>query len=201
MKQRAASLAKTCGGCSACCVALTIDTPELRKESQVPCPHLTPKGCGIYQTRFKICREFHCGWLLFPELDEDWRPDRSGVLILQVAQASLPKAYQPAGHGVQLLVTGGEAAVTGPGVAEYVVDLVSRGVGVYLTATTPRSLLNEYLQPFAAAGDISGARRTLMLLYRLLTAMQGQKGLLQMLPYFYRLQLEKWRLAAKKYNK
>lgn len=188
---------KRCGECTACCVELKIDTPELRKEGQVPCPHLTGGGCGIYQTRFKICREFLCGWLLFPELDENWRPDRSGVLILQVAQASLPKAYQPAGHGVQLLVTGGEAAVTRPGFAEYVMDLVSRGVGVYMTATTPRSLLNEYLQPFAAAGDISGARRTLIHLYRLLMAAKGRKGLFRMLPHFYRLQLEKLRLAAK----
>ncbi len=188
---------KRCGECTACCVELKIDTPELRKEGQVPCPHLAGGGCGIYQTRFKICREFLCGWLLFPELDEHWRPDRSGVLILQVAQASLPKAYQPAGHGVQLLVTGGEAAVTRPGFAEYVVDLVSRGVGVYMTATTPRSLLNEYLQPFAAAGDISGARRMLIHLYRLLMAAQGRKGLLRMLPHFYRLQLEKLRLATK----
>ena len=34
-------------------------------------------------TRPKICREFLCGWLLFPELGDDWRPDRSGVIILQ----------------------------------------------------------------------------------------------------------------------
>jgi hypothetical protein len=50
-----------------------------------------------------------------------------------------------------------------------------------MTATTPRSLGNEYLQPFAAAGDMSGARQTLL--------------------YLYRLHLEKWRLVAEKYNK
>jgi len=133
----------------------------------------------------------------FPELDADWRPDRSGILILRVAQASLPKAYQPAGNGVQLLVTGGEAAVTRPGFAEYVVDLLSRGVGMYMTTTTPRSLLNEYLQPFAAARDAVGARRTLIHLYRLLTVARGRKGLLWMLSHFYRLHLEKWRLVAK----
>jgi hypothetical protein len=192
---------KRCGECTACCVALRVDTPEFKKEGGLACQHLTAKGCGIYQTRFKICREFLCGWLLFPELDEGWRPDRSGILILQVAQASLPKAYQPAGNGVQLLVTGGEAAVIRPGFAEYVVDLVSRGVGVYMTATTPRSLLNEYLQPFAAAGDLSGARQTLLYLYRLLAVARGRKGFFWMLPHFYRLHLEKWRLVAKKYNK
>jgi hypothetical protein len=147
MKQVSAPTSKSCGECNLCCIELPIETPELRKKAQMPCSHLTSKGCGIYTTRFPICRQFLCGWMLFPELDADWRPDRSGVMILQVPQVSIPKIYQPAGHGVQLLITGGEAAVTRPGFAEYIVDQVSRGVAVYMTATTPRALLNEYLQP------------------------------------------------------
>ncbi len=194
MKQRAAS--KSCGECNLCCIELPIETPELRKKAQTPCTHLTGKGCGIYTTRFPICRQFLCGWMLFPELEADWRPDRSGILILQVAQASLPKIYQPAGHGVQLLITGGEAAVTRPGVAEYVVDLVSRGVAVYMTATTPRALINEYLQP--GGGNLPAARGVILHLYRLLMATRDGKGFLRLLPYFYRLHVEKQRAMLKK---
>ncbi|MEO8895385.1 MAG: hypothetical protein ABI450_05840 [Rhizomicrobium sp.] len=197
MKQRSPP-SKSCGECNLCCTELPIETPELRKKAQTPCSHLTAKGCGIYETRFPICRQFLCGWMLFPELDADWRPDRSGILILQVAQASIPKIYQPAGHGVQLLITGGEAAVTRPGFAEYVLDQVSRGVAVYMTATTPRALLNEYLQPLAAPENLPAARRIILHLYRLLMAAKAGKGFLGMLPYFYRLHVEKQRAALKK---
>jgi hypothetical protein len=195
MKQVSAPTSKSCGECNLCCIELPIETPELRKKAQMPCSHLTSKGCGIYTTRFPICRQFLCGWMLFPELDADWRPDRSGVMILQVPQVSIPKIYQPAGHGVQLLITGGEAAVTRPGFAEYIVDQVSRGVAVYMTATTPRALLNEYLQPIG--GNLPAARRIILLLYRLLMAARAKKGFLRMLPHFYRLHVEKQRAALK----
>lgn len=199
MKQRSpAPPSKSCGECNLCCIELPIETPELRKKAQIPCSHLTAKGCGIYETRFPICRQFLCGWRLFPELDADWRPDRSGVLILQVPQISIPKIYQPAGHGVQLLITGGEAAVTRPGFAEYVLDQVSRGVAVYMTATTPRALLNEYLQSLAAPENLPAARRIILHLYRLLMAAKAGKGFLGMLPYFYRLHVEKQRAARAK---
>jgi hypothetical protein len=195
MKQVSAPTSKSCGECNLCCIVLPIETPELRKKAQTPCSHLTSKGCGIYTTRFPICRQFLCGWMLFPELDADWRPDRSGVMILQVPQVSIPKIYQPAGHGVQLLITGGEAAVTRPGFAEYIVDQVSRGVAVYMTATTPRALLNEYLQPIG--GNLPATRRIILLLYRLLMAARAKKGFLRMLPHFYRLHVEKQRAALK----
>lgn len=199
MKRRSpAPPSRSCGECNLCCIELPIETPELRKQAQTPCSHLTAKGCGIYETRFPICRQFLCGWRLFPELGDDWRPDLSGILILQVPQVSIPKIYQPAGHGVQLLVTGGEAAVTRPGFAEYILEQVSRGVAVYMTATTPRALLNEYLQPLVATGNLPAARGIILHLYRLLMAARAGKGFLGMLPYFYRLHVEKQRAALKK---
>lgn len=199
MKKRPADPpSKSCGACVLCCIELPIRTPELRKEAQTPCSHLTEKGCGIYTTRFPICRQFLCGWRLFPELGEDWRPDLSGILILQVPQVSIPKAYQPAGHGIQFLVTGGEAAVTRPGFAEYILEQVSKGVAVYMTATTPRALLNEYLQPLVAARNLPATRRIILHLYRLLMAARAGKSFLGLLPYFYRLHVEKQRAAAQK---
>jgi hypothetical protein len=196
-----APTAKRCGACNACCVELTIDTPEFKKDGLVPCPHLTTQGCGIYATRFKVCRDFLCGWHLTPALDNDWRPDLSGVLILHVAQASLPAAYRPAGNGVQFLITGGEAAIARPGFAEYVADLVSREVGVYLTVTAPHALVNEHLQPVAAAGDVAAMVRTLTYLYRLVVAARDNKSILRTLPHLYRLNVEKRRALAKIHNK
>jgi hypothetical protein len=197
MKRSADPSSKSCGACNLCCIELPINTPELRKKAQTPCSHLTEKGCGIYATRFPICRQFLCGWRLFPELGEEWRPDLSGIMIVQVAQKDLPETYRAAGHGMQFLVLGGEAAVTRPGVAEYVADQVSRGVAVYLTADTPRALVNEYL-PAAAANDLPAVRRIILHLYRLLMAARAKKNVLAMLPLFYRLHVEKQRAAVKK---
>lgn len=197
MKRSADPSSKSCGACNLCCIELPINTPELQKKAQTPCSHLTEKGCGIYATRFPICRQFLCGWRLFPELGEEWRPDLSGIMIVQVAQKDLPEIYRAAGHGMQFLVLGGEAAVTRPGVAEYVADQVSRGVAVYLTADTPRALLNEYL-PAAAANDLPAVRRIILHLYRLLMAARAKKNVLAMLPLFYRLHVEKQRAAVKK---
>ena len=202
MTKRPAPLPKkSCGDCHACCVELIIDTPELQKKGHTPCVHLEGGRCGIYDKRFKICREFLCGYLLFPELDESWRPDRSGILVLQVAQASLPKAYQEAGHGIQLLVTGGEAAILRPGFAEYVFGLILGRVGIYLTAMIPRAMLNQYLEPLVAAGDMEGTRRTLLHVYRLLTASGKKRGLLRLLPHLYGLEIEKLKARLKNQTK
>lgn len=188
---------KQCGACNACCVDLTIDTPEFKKPGLAPCPHLAAQGCGIYATRFKVCRDFLCGWHLTAELGDDWRPDLSGVLILDIAQASLPAVYRPAGNGVQFLITGGEEAIARPGFAEYVAGLVTRGVGVYLTVAAPHALVNEHFQPVAAAGDVPAMVRTLTCLYRLVVAAKDNRSVLRSLPQLYRLNVEKWRALAK----
>jgi len=184
---------KQCGDCRACCIHLKIDTPEYKKAAGVICPHHTGKGCGIYETRYPVCKGFLCGFLMFDELGRDWRPDLCGVMILQVPQASVPAKYRPAGHGVQFVVLDGEQAIARPALAAYVASLVKRGVAVYLTARKPHTLVNEYLDAAARAGDAAGVRRALLHLYGLMAAAGKRKGILgffRAIPYFYRLQIE-----------
>jgi len=52
---------RACGPCTACCIDLKIVALELKKKARVPCPHLSGKGCGIYETRPGVCLEFFCG--------------------------------------------------------------------------------------------------------------------------------------------
>ncbi len=52
---------RKCGACQLCCVLPAIK--ELNKPANVPCQHLTEKGCGIYATRPDGCRKFECHWL------------------------------------------------------------------------------------------------------------------------------------------
>jgi len=48
---------------------------SLDKPAGAWCPHCRPdRGCSIYQTRPVECRNFVCGWLRMPQLDERWKP-------------------------------------------------------------------------------------------------------------------------------
>jgi len=161
---------KNCGPCQVCCVALKIKTPQLRKDAQVPCPHLVEKGCGIYESRPTVCRSFLCGWRLMPELDASWRPDKSGVMLLPLSQAQTPKAYSAAGHGWVFVMSGGDKAIT-PRLAQFIAVLVKRRVAVFLSAMTPRIQLNEQLE---AARDLDGTLHVLRQTHaRLLPASTG----------------------------
>jgi hypothetical protein len=49
--------------------------PQLGKPANVACRHLTAKGCGIYEKRPQVCRDFRCDWL---EGKGTERPDAVG---------------------------------------------------------------------------------------------------------------------------
>src|SRR5690606_657388 len=69
---------RTCGACTLCCTALAV--PELDKPNGVPCKHLTPHGCGIYEERPESCRAFACAFLQGAG-DLSSRPDRTGAVV------------------------------------------------------------------------------------------------------------------------
>src|ERR1700744_2653521 len=71
---------RTCGDWTVCCTAMAIDKPDIQKEAGVTCRHCVG-GCTIYETRPALCRDYHCGWRQLPMLDDNWRPDRSGVFV------------------------------------------------------------------------------------------------------------------------
>lgn len=72
---------RACGDCTACCTTLTVDTPEFAKPAGTPCMYLTERGCGIHAVRPTICRTWFCVWRRLPDLPQDSRPDRSGLLV------------------------------------------------------------------------------------------------------------------------
>jgi hypothetical protein len=155
----------SCGDCVMCCQWLDIETTGLSKKAGVLCQHCTGGGCGIYETRPELCRNFFCGWRMVPQLGEAWRPDRSGVIILLVNDP--PKNYPGSKNGYNFVVLGGDASVTRPGFADYIATLVSRRVAVYLSADSPRTLINEYLEPLVAAHDMAGVTAMLLHIYHL----------------------------------
>lgn len=70
---------KSCGPCTLCCEVLQV--PALAKPAGRLCAHVCESGCGIYERRPDVCRDFVCGWLQWDTLDETWRPSTAGFLI------------------------------------------------------------------------------------------------------------------------
>ena len=190
---------RACGPCTACCVVLKIDVPQLRKKARVPCQHLTGSGCGIYASRPPVCREFLCGWRLFEELGDDWRPDLCGVLALRNAPDELPQAWRArAPYGVHLVIIGGEAAVQRPAFADYVTRLMARGIPVFLSAASPYILLNDHV---AADSDPAFLQTRLAELYALLHAARFGENLWKRMVFLYRLQIDRqWQKYIRKSN-
>jgi hypothetical protein len=154
----------SCGACAVCCLALRID--EFSKPAGTMCQHCTGTGCGIYETRYEVCRGFLCGYRMVPALGDAWRPDRSGILILTMEQKNVPEEHRAAGMGMQFVILGGEKAIRRRGFAEYVATLVSRNVAVYMSADSPKTLINKYLVKQAAAKDHAAMVKMLVHIYR-----------------------------------
>lgn len=121
-------LARECGGCNVCCVALTIDDPALHKVQGVRCPNARPdNGCGIYDTRPGTCRRFLCGWMRHRWVRPGLRPDLSGVLVR--GQVRDVDGVRRASIVVSLLR---EAGLEAEGLAETVAAPVASGMPVFL---------------------------------------------------------------------
>jgi len=69
---------RSCGTCNACCIVLGVE--EIDKPIDEACKHLATKGCAIYGSRPKSCRDYHCLWRA-GVLDGAKRPDRLGIII------------------------------------------------------------------------------------------------------------------------
>lgn len=154
----------SCGGCTVCCLALNIE--EFGKAAGIMCQHCSGSGCGIYETRYQVCRSFLCGWRMVPELGDAWRPDRSGILLLIVEAEHVPQEHRASGNGVNFVILGGENAILRTGFADYVSTLVSRNVAVYLSADSPKTLINKYLREPVAAKDKPSIVKMLIHIYR-----------------------------------
>src|SRR5262245_56782665 len=72
---------RSCGTCSLCCKVLFV--ADLNKPENVWCRHASPPGCGcaIYATRPEGCKGFICNWLTDSTLGEDWKPERSKIVL------------------------------------------------------------------------------------------------------------------------
>jgi hypothetical protein len=150
---------RTCGDCSVCCVVLNVDTKEFQKLPGVACGHLCAGGgCSIHATRYPVCRAYHCGWRYLAFLGEDWRPDRSGILI-DFQTDGLP-AHYPKRPGIRLTIVDRSKGLQRP-FYEYIARLVAADVPVVLAVPGPPghfpagAFLNDALKNAALKRDLS----------------------------------------------
>src|SRR5215475_10884455 len=80
---------RTCGSCTLCCKLLVIET--LNKPRNRWCDHCdVGHGCRVYDTRPSECRDFNCGFLTLPQLDEAWLPSTAKLVV----------GLEPGGHTI-----------------------------------------------------------------------------------------------------
>jgi hypothetical protein len=72
---------RNCGDCSLCCKLIRVDA--FAKPAGTWCTHCAPGGdrCKIYHHRPTECRDFYCAWLVSPTLSDDWRPNKSRMVL------------------------------------------------------------------------------------------------------------------------
>ena len=120
------------------------------------------------------CRGFFCGWRVLPELGDELRPDRSGILVRFIKE-HIPPGLNPVGMNFLLF---GRTDVIGPGFADYLGRLITQRVAVFLSIRGPDGfsdgavLLNGHLAPAIASGD---SNKTLRILRDALDALSKNK--------------------------
>ena len=139
---------RSCGDCVACCSALRIDTPEFSKPAGPRFTHCGPKGCAIHATRYPVCRSFFCGWRQSSAWGDEWRPDRSGVILFE---AKVDGYATPT--GLDLVLTEGEDTIRRPYFAPFVARLVRERRAVFMSVNGRKALLNPHLERIVPLGD------------------------------------------------
>jgi hypothetical protein len=152
---------RECGECAVCCTHLRIEDPELHKPGGVRCPNLLAGGgCGIYETRPRPCRTFFCGWRRIGYLGDEWRPDRSGIMI-QPGEIPPGTAFNVA---IEFHLVGDPGVLETPGFAAAAARFINYGAAVFLNVprepgvTDRQALLNDVIGEALAAGDMVQVR-------------------------------------------
>jgi len=164
---------RECGDCTACCIHLAIIEDAMNKLPGVTCQHCSVnEGCDIYEARPNVCRNYYCMWRSFDNMDEAWRPDRSGIIIVDHA---VPAGY-PAKSGVNLVVTDGPDVLKTDKFASMAAGFIASGTATFLDLPagpgllSRNSMLNEALAPAIARRDLAMVKALIWQCYEALKA-------------------------------
>jgi len=146
---------RECGACTACCVDMEVNDPDLVKPDRVPCPHmLAGTGCAIHERLPVTCRNWFCGWR-FLNLSDAMRPDLCGVLL--APEMGTTEGYEGKG-GLRIILTRDEReALFQDELIDFIAKCVSGGAPIFLSwgegPLAMRLLVNDELKAVVADGD------------------------------------------------
>lgn len=84
--------ARDCGGCTLCCKVMAVKA--LDKPGGTWCAHCSfSQGCTIHETKPDECRDFYCGYLMMPNLDERWKPSVSKLIVVAAPEEAKMTIY------------------------------------------------------------------------------------------------------------
>jgi hypothetical protein len=148
---------RACGECQVCCIALSIDKPDIQKMPGAACRHSLAGGCGIYESRPHVCRVFFCAWRRLAGIPADWRPDRSGILVM--GEDNDQPQFKP--MAFTLFVTGNPLkTIRRPDFLDFVLRHVRSNVALYLMLPGGKAMksarlpLNAALAAARSRGDV-----------------------------------------------
>lgn len=149
---------RECGECTACCVNLLIKDKDFEKPADVACTHMVEKGgCKIYNDRPLVCRDWHCAWRFMAQLGDDWRPDRSGILLRSDENGII---FQPIRDAKKVLTTARAIELIAGGVAQ--------GIPMSMSIPTRKGFLshgmslNEPLQKVVESRNLSAIQNKMI---------------------------------------
>jgi len=132
---------RECGECTACCVFLSIKDQNLNKPADQACSHMIEKGgCSIYSERPSVCQNWHCAWRFMEQLGDEWRPDRSGILLRPAEKGII---FQPISEPKEVLTRERALELIGGG--------IEQGIPLFMSIPTRKGFrsyrmpLNEHL--------------------------------------------------------
>ncbi len=71
---------RSCGQCTLCCRLPEIE--EFSKPANDWCGHCAPdRGCRIYDSRPRLCRDFFCRYMTDASMSEIWAPTISHMMV------------------------------------------------------------------------------------------------------------------------
>ena len=127
---------RECGQCTICCTALKINEPDFKKLAGVTCGHcVNGVGCSIYDSRYDVCREWHCGWRRFAWLSPEMWPQTSGIMV-RIRHASEEQAAGPRLGLTFHVLTSHLALYTKP-VWNAIGTAILNGIPTYLGVSAP----------------------------------------------------------------
>lgn len=157
---------RECGDCTVCCHHIPINQPDMVKLPNIDCDHLLKSGgCAIYKTRPETCATWYCGWRYSSALPDEWRPDKSGVLI-EFSLKGMPSDFQ-AKSGLNVKIIDKEKALANNQFLSFITAQVRHGIAVTLSYgrdpghTAASAFLNHALKSPIEERDESAAKEVM----------------------------------------